>query len=55
MKKSYNWGCSSVGRALDLHSRGLGFNSPQLHIFIFDLTFFFECLLKFLSYSLKND
>ncbi len=25
------WGCSSVGRALDLHSRGLGFNSPQLH------------------------
>ena len=34
-----NWGCSSVGRALDLHSRGLGFNSPQLHIFInFTLT-----------------
>ena len=30
-----SWGCSSVGRALDLHSRGLGFNSPQLHIFIF--------------------
>ena len=28
-----SWGCSSVGRALDLHSRGLGFNSPQLHIF----------------------
>ena len=26
-----DWGCSSVGRALDLHSRGLGFNSPQLH------------------------
>lgn len=28
-----NWGCSSVGRAPDLHSGGLGFNSPQLHIF----------------------
>ena len=32
-----SWGCSSVGRALDLHSRGLGFNSPQLHIFIFSI------------------
>jgi hypothetical protein len=25
------WGCSSVGRALEWHSRGPGFNSPQLH------------------------
>ena len=24
-------GCSSVGRALPWHGRGLGFNSPQLH------------------------
>ncbi len=30
----FDWGCSSVGRAPDLHSGGLGFNSPQLHIFI---------------------
>src|SRR5688572_22293146 len=25
------WGCSSVGRALESHSRGQGFDSPQLH------------------------
>jgi hypothetical protein len=25
------WGCSSVGRALEWHSRGQGFDSPQLH------------------------
>ncbi len=25
------WGCSSVGRALEWHSRGQEFNSPQLH------------------------
>jgi hypothetical protein len=24
-------GCSSVGRALEWHSRGQGFDSPQLH------------------------
>ena len=24
-------GCSSVGRALESHSRGQGFDSPQLH------------------------
>jgi hypothetical protein len=24
-------GCSSVGRALESHSRGQGFESPQLH------------------------
>ena len=27
------WGCSSVGRALEWHSRGQGFDSPQLHHF----------------------
>ena len=27
------WGCSSVGRALEWHSRGQGFDSPQLHQF----------------------
>ena len=26
-----SWGCSSVGRALEWHSRGQGFDSPQLH------------------------
>ena len=25
------WGCSSVGRALEWHSRGQGFDSPHLH------------------------
>lgn len=25
------WGCSSVGRALESHSRGRGFDSLQLH------------------------
>lgn len=25
------WGCSSAGRALEWHSRGQGFKSPQLH------------------------
>ena len=25
------WGCSSVGRALESHSRGQGFDPPQLH------------------------
>src|SRR5690349_7698559 len=25
------WGCSSAGRALESHSRGLGFDPPQLH------------------------
>ena len=25
------WGCSSAGRASDLHSEGQGFESPQLH------------------------
>jgi hypothetical protein len=25
------WGCSSSGRALEWHSRGKGFDSPQLH------------------------
>jgi hypothetical protein len=38
------WGCSSVGRAPDLHSGGLGFNSPQLHIFI--LIFFIQFLFE---------
>ncbi len=26
-----NWGCSSAGRALEWHSRGQGFDPPQLH------------------------
>ena len=26
------WGCSSVGRALEWHSRGQGFDSPRLHL-----------------------
>src|SRR5262245_35077424 len=26
------WGCSSVGRARGSHSRGQGFESPQLHL-----------------------
>ncbi len=25
------WGCSSIGRALEWHSRGKGFDPPQLH------------------------
>jgi hypothetical protein len=46
-------GCSSVGRALEWHSRGEGFDSPQLHqkkmeglgsrfpgLFVFSLRFF---------------
>ena len=37
---NFDWGCSSVGRALDLHSRGLGFNSPQLHFFIFHFMYY---------------
>ena len=28
---SVTWGCSSVGRARGSHSRGQGFESPQLH------------------------
>jgi hypothetical protein len=28
----YIWGCSSVGRALEWHSRGLRFDPAQLHI-----------------------
>ena len=30
-RRSRFWGCSSVGRALESHSRGQGFDSPQLH------------------------
>lgn len=26
-----HWGCSSVGRARDLHPRGQGFDSPRFH------------------------
>ena len=32
--KKLLWGCSSVGRALEWHSRGQGFDSPQLHQFL---------------------
>lgn len=44
-------GCSSVGRALEWHSRGQGFNSPQLHqgnqgVRSFGLTFFFSVCTK---------
>jgi hypothetical protein len=28
---SKSWGCSSAGRALEWHSRGQGFDPPQLH------------------------
>ena len=28
------WGCSSVGRARGSHSRGQGFESPQLHQYL---------------------
>ncbi len=28
---SYFWGCSSVGRALEWHSRGRQFDPDQLH------------------------
>ena len=27
----HTWGCSSAGRALEWHSRGQGFDPPQLH------------------------
>ncbi|AET05419.1 hypothetical protein MTR_8g105280 [Medicago truncatula] len=27
------WGCSSHGRALALHARGTGFDTPHLHFF----------------------
>lgn len=49
LKISNNRGCSSVGRALDLHSRGLGFNSPQLHIFIF------ESFTEIISFNIQPD
>ena len=26
-----SWGCSSLGRALEWHSRGKGFDPPHLH------------------------
>ena len=29
------WGISSVGRALALHARGQGFESPHLHFYFF--------------------
>ena len=29
------WGCSSDGRALALHARGTGIDTPHLHVFLF--------------------
>ena len=31
----YVWGCSSDGRALALHARGTGIDTPHLHVFLF--------------------
>ena len=28
-----NWGCGAAGSALEWHSRGQGFDPPQLHFF----------------------
>ena len=30
----YEWGCSSDGRALALHARGTGIDTPHLHLFL---------------------
>ena len=34
----YEWGCSSDGRALALHARGTGIDTPHLHLFLFFYT-----------------
>ena len=46
------WGISSVGRALDLHSRGQEFESPILHQILRNCRIRFVSNLKILMESL---
>ncbi len=59
------WGYSSVGRALEWHSRGQGFESPYLHhvipcnlivtriFYFFDISSFIKAARKSITYFLN--
>ena len=50
----FNWGSSSVGRALVSHTGGLGFDSPLLHIFINQINYIYRKFYNIFINKINN-
>ena len=50
----YEWGCSSDGRALALHARGTGIDTPHLHLFLYIIQIYILYNKNILPHNITN-